>query len=197
MLFSLEWLLKLCPVGESAERVAEALTERGLTVDAVTPAGGDCVLDVDVPANRPDCLGHRGLARELAAAFGVPLADIDCGIVVVRRSLLEEIPLQSRSSFAVVELAAKANFMGHVLDEVALSNNGNWIAVAEDDRLRLYHTNAGLRWSHTGDDLLRYPCFAPDNDRIAVGSEIGTLYVLDVKGRQLVEQDLGSLPVAA
>src|SRR6185436_19618221 len=28
------------------------------------------VLDLDVPANRPDALGHRGVAREVAAAFG-------------------------------------------------------------------------------------------------------------------------------
>lgn len=97
----------------------------------------------------------------------------------------------------VVRDGKPANAIAATFNEVALSNNGNWIAVTEEDRLRLYHTEAGLRWSHTGDDLLRYPCFAPDNDRIAVGSEIGTLYVLDARGRQLVERDLGSLPVAA
>lgn len=30
----------------------------------------DVVFEVNVPANRPDCLGHLGLARELAAAIG-------------------------------------------------------------------------------------------------------------------------------
>ncbi len=33
----------------------------------------DAVLDVDVTPNRPDCLSHRGLARELAALRGVPI----------------------------------------------------------------------------------------------------------------------------
>jgi phenylalanyl-tRNA synthetase beta chain len=74
MLASLSWLRALCPVEEPAEAVAEALTSRGLTVDALTPAGDDHALDIDVPANRPDCLGHLGLARELSAAFGRPLA---------------------------------------------------------------------------------------------------------------------------
>jgi phenylalanyl-tRNA synthetase beta chain len=73
MLFSLEWLSQLCPVGASAAEVARVLTGRGLTVDAVDESGPTPVLDVDVPANRPDCLGHRGLAREMSAAFGVPL----------------------------------------------------------------------------------------------------------------------------
>jgi phenylalanyl-tRNA synthetase beta chain len=38
------------------------------------PAGGDeIVLDVDVTSNRPDCMNHYGLARELAVALGKPL----------------------------------------------------------------------------------------------------------------------------
>ncbi len=75
MLVSLEWLRALCPMEESAERISGALTSRGLTVDSISRSGEDHVLDVDVPANRPDCLGHYGLARELAAAFAQPLQD--------------------------------------------------------------------------------------------------------------------------
>lgn len=74
MLLSLRWLEELCALSAGAADVARALTARGLTVDAVREDGDDVVLDVDVPANRPDCLGHLGVARELSAAFGVPLA---------------------------------------------------------------------------------------------------------------------------
>ena len=35
----------------------------------------DAVLDLDVKPNRPDCLSHLGLARELAVSFGLPLKD--------------------------------------------------------------------------------------------------------------------------
>jgi phenylalanyl-tRNA synthetase beta chain len=75
MLFSLRWLQELGPFEADADRIAEILTDRGLTVDSVDPrsAPGDVVLDIDVPANRPDCLGHLGVARELAAALGVDL----------------------------------------------------------------------------------------------------------------------------
>ncbi|NIM01526.1 MAG: phenylalanine--tRNA ligase subunit beta, partial [Acidobacteria bacterium] len=71
---SYNWLRELCPVTATAEEAAEALTRRGLTVDAVRPIGDDTQFEIDIPANRPDCLGHRGLARELSAAFGVALA---------------------------------------------------------------------------------------------------------------------------
>jgi phenylalanyl-tRNA synthetase beta chain len=73
MLVSVAWLRSLCPFGEGPAEVARELTSRGLPVEAVMEVGGDTVLELDVPANRPDCLGHRGVARELAAAFGVPL----------------------------------------------------------------------------------------------------------------------------
>ena len=73
MLVSLSWLRTLCPVEAEASEIARALTARGLTVDDESTVGSDTVLDVDVPANRPDCLGHLGLARELAAAFAVRL----------------------------------------------------------------------------------------------------------------------------
>jgi phenylalanyl-tRNA synthetase beta chain len=75
MLVSFHWLRSLCPFDADADEAAAALTSRGLTVDAVDRDSheGDTVLDIDIPANRPDCLGHLGLARELSAAFGVGL----------------------------------------------------------------------------------------------------------------------------
>ena len=73
MLASVSWLRDLCPVKDQVRDIAAVFTARGLTVDAVTPAGADHVLEIDIPANRPDCLGHLGLARELSAASGVPL----------------------------------------------------------------------------------------------------------------------------
>lgn len=74
MLYSVEWLRELCPTDADDSRLARLLTARGLTVDAVEPGPHGVALDVDVPANRPDCLGHLGLARELAAVLGSALA---------------------------------------------------------------------------------------------------------------------------
>ena len=38
----------------------------GLAIDAVEEREGDSVIDVEVPSNRPDCLSHIGIAREVA-----------------------------------------------------------------------------------------------------------------------------------
>jgi phenylalanyl-tRNA synthetase beta chain len=73
MLISLAWLRELVDVDADDAEIARRLTARGLTVDALTKVESDTVLDIDVPANRPDALGHLGVAREVAAAFGVSL----------------------------------------------------------------------------------------------------------------------------
>jgi len=73
MLTSFKWLRRMGRIDDDVEvqRAADLLTARGLTVDSVEPRGDDHALDIDVPANRPDCLGHLGLARELAAGLQI------------------------------------------------------------------------------------------------------------------------------
>lgn len=44
----------------------------GTPINAVLPAG-DVVFDLEITPNRPDCLSHLGIARELAAWFKLPL----------------------------------------------------------------------------------------------------------------------------
>lgn len=44
----------------------------GTPINAVLPPG-DVVLDIEITPNRPDCLSHLGIARELAAWFKRPL----------------------------------------------------------------------------------------------------------------------------
>lgn len=52
--------------------------------------------------------------------FGVPVFDVFSPCRLHRREALATIPLQSASSFAEVELLAKATFLGQLIDEVAV-----------------------------------------------------------------------------
>jgi len=71
---SYNWLREYVPTDLSPQEVAERLTRIGLNVDAIEVLpDGDARLVVEVTANRPDCLGHIGIARELAAALNVQL----------------------------------------------------------------------------------------------------------------------------
>ncbi len=66
MLISYNWLCELTGTTLTPLELRERLTMVGLAIDAVEGANDDSVLDVEVPSNRPDCLSHIGIAREVA-----------------------------------------------------------------------------------------------------------------------------------
>ena len=66
MFISYEWLKELTDTKLSPAELRERLTMVGLAIDAVEEHAGDAVLDVEVPSNRPDCLSHVGIAREVS-----------------------------------------------------------------------------------------------------------------------------------
>ncbi len=73
MKITLSWLERYCSSGLSTRDLAEKLTMSGTEVEDVQEVGNDAVLTLEVTSNRPDCLGHIGVARELAAAMGLEL----------------------------------------------------------------------------------------------------------------------------
>jgi phenylalanyl-tRNA synthetase beta chain len=68
----LSWLSELVEVPVGASGLAETLGLRGFEVAEVDERAG--VVDFEVTANRPDCQSVLGFAREVSAAFDVPLA---------------------------------------------------------------------------------------------------------------------------
>ncbi len=68
MRMSLAWIREHLEGTDSADELARRLTDAGMNVETREPVGEDEIWDVDVTANRPDAMNHRGLAREGAAA---------------------------------------------------------------------------------------------------------------------------------
>jgi phenylalanyl-tRNA synthetase beta chain len=71
MNISYNWLRELTDTELAPRELAERLTMLGLAVEGVHEAGDDYVLDIDLTSNRPDCLSHLGVAREVAAMEGL------------------------------------------------------------------------------------------------------------------------------
>ena len=59
------------------DQLSDALAMIGLPVEGIEGEGEDCVLELEVTANRPDCLNHLGVAREIAAQFSLKLRPPD------------------------------------------------------------------------------------------------------------------------
>jgi len=73
MKISLEWLREYVKVEAAPAELVDKLNMIGLVVESVEEKDGDVVIEIETYANRPDTLGHLGVARELAAAYGLPL----------------------------------------------------------------------------------------------------------------------------
>jgi phenylalanyl-tRNA synthetase beta chain len=73
MIISTNWLADYVQVPGTTDELVERLLMSGLNHESTSPVGDDTAVEIEVTSNRPDCLGHIGVAREAAVLFGRPL----------------------------------------------------------------------------------------------------------------------------
>lgn len=78
MIVSKNWLAEYVSLPPSVEELTHRLTMSGLNLEEfhdITAAISkpDVAIDIEVTSNRPDCLGHIGVAREVSVLFEKPL----------------------------------------------------------------------------------------------------------------------------
>src|SRR5690606_4341205 len=71
MIVSHHWLSEYVDGELPLEELTHRLTMSGLNLEGTEPVGDDVAIDLEVTSNRPDCLGHIGVAREAAVLFGL------------------------------------------------------------------------------------------------------------------------------
>ena len=75
MIVSWNWLKDYVDLAMAPGEVERRLMMAGLNHEATERVGGDLAIDLEVTSNRPDCLGHIGVAREIAVLFGTHAED--------------------------------------------------------------------------------------------------------------------------
>ena len=70
MIVSWNWLKDYVPLDMSPDELARRLTMAGLNHERSEQIDDDLAIDFEVTSNRPDCLGHLGIAREVAVLWG-------------------------------------------------------------------------------------------------------------------------------
>ena len=121
MNISYNWLKDLIDIDLNAEEVAAELTRVGVTVEGVHPHGDDFVLDIDLTSNRPDCLSHLGIARELAAIAGRELKTVTSS---------DEIPLPAVLAYDVVAIQDPDlchRFTARMIKNVKIGPSPDWL----------------------------------------------------------------------
>ncbi len=73
MIVSWNWLKQYVTLDMSQQELEQRLMFAGLNHEESHEVGGDIAIDLEVTSNRPDCLGHIGIARETATLWGSEL----------------------------------------------------------------------------------------------------------------------------
>src|SRR5690348_9092812 len=111
MRVSLNWLSEFVELPPDPGELSLSLTMLGLSVASSSVLGGDRVLDLEVTTNRPDCLGHLGVAREVGAAYRKPLRVRPVNVPESKHLAREAISIE------IEDLSGCARYCGRVLQD--------------------------------------------------------------------------------
>lgn len=75
MIVSWNWLKQYVLLDMKAAELESRLMMAGLNHESTEEVGGDLAIDLEVTSNRPDCLGHLGIAREISVLWGRELKE--------------------------------------------------------------------------------------------------------------------------
>src|SRR5712664_2803001 len=70
------WLKDFVDVAATPQELASRLALSGTNIGGVENGAHGAVIEAEVSSNRPDCLGHYGIAREVAAIYKLPLKHV-------------------------------------------------------------------------------------------------------------------------
>ena len=73
MRLSANWIRDFVDLAVDDRRLAEDLTNVGISVEGISGTGADTVFEMEIGTNRPDAMNHYGVAREAAAIYELPL----------------------------------------------------------------------------------------------------------------------------
>jgi phenylalanyl-tRNA synthetase beta chain len=121
MKISLDWIREYVAVDLSPQELVDRLTMIGLVPETVEEKGGDLVLDLETYANRPDTLGHLGVAREIGAMLGRPLLEKDWHVIELD---------EDTARVADVQITAEAlcpRYCGLVVRGVPVGPSPDWL----------------------------------------------------------------------
>jgi len=76
MKLSPQWIRDYVDLKVDDHRLAEDLTNVGISVEGISGSGPDAIFEMEIGTNRPDAMNHYGVAREAAAIYDLPLEQL-------------------------------------------------------------------------------------------------------------------------
>lgn len=121
MKISLAWLKEFVEIPADLRQLKSDLTMVGLNVEGVTQVGDDSVLELEVTSNRPDCLSHYGVAREVGTFYHKPLKRLEFPVKESGAAASSEVSIE----IAAADLCAR--YCGRVVMDVQVKPSPEWL----------------------------------------------------------------------
>ncbi len=121
MIVSWNWLTQYVRIDMPVEALTERLALTGLNHESTADVGGDLAIDLEVTSNRPDCLGHLGVAREISVLFERPLRTPD------PRPATSGAPVETLTAVAVDAPDVCPRFTARVVSGLAVRESPFWL----------------------------------------------------------------------
>jgi len=115
------WLKEFVDATASPADLRARLSLSGTAIDSVEESAAGPVLDAEITANRPDCLGHYGMAREVAAIYRLALKPVNPQL----KESAEKISSATRVEIECPELCGR--FTARVLRGVKVQPSPDWL----------------------------------------------------------------------
>jgi phenylalanyl-tRNA synthetase beta chain len=101
--------------------LASRLSLAGVAIDSVEESPAGPVLDAEVTANRPDCLGHYGIAREISAIYRLQLKSLQPKLTEIAEKAADATRVEIESP----ELCGR--FTARILRGVKVQPSPDWL----------------------------------------------------------------------
>jgi phenylalanyl-tRNA synthetase beta chain len=124
MKISYNWLKEFIDIPADANgprALGARLTSVGLALDTMETSDDDTVFDFDVTTNRPDCLNHVGIARELHVIDGAPLRKPQFQVVESNRRAADTF------SVDIVDSDLCGRYCGRYITGVRIMPSPDWL----------------------------------------------------------------------
>jgi len=121
MKISFDWLKEFVEVTVDPKKLKTDLKALGLGAETVSRLDGDWILDLEITTNRPDCLSHYGVAREVATFYRAPLKPIEVALKESGPPATREVSIE----ITAPELCAR--YCGRVIRNVQVKPSPAWL----------------------------------------------------------------------
>ncbi len=158
MRVSVEWLRDYVDLRGDRKELEELFSSMGFPPEEIVEWGDDLIFDLEVTPNRPDCLSHYGVAREISVFRDLELKPVDFFLEEDERSA--EFPIEIKDP----DLCPR--YVARIVEGVKVGESPDWL-VEKLEKMGLQSVNSVVDLSNFLLYAIGHPTHVFDLDKLS------------------------------